>query len=62
MPYWVHGSRQVTDPLGLQPQQLQAADPLFIEAESEQEAIAKATEDGMVVSEVEYVAPPCVSG
>src|SRR5262249_25083364 len=57
MPYWVHGSRQDTDPLGLKPEHLQATDPLFIEAQDEQEDIAKATEGGMVVREVEYVAP-----
>src|SRR5262245_29017192 len=58
MPYWVYGSRRVGDPLGLQPQQLQEADPLFIDAESEQEAIAEAIEAGLLVNDVEHVISP----
>src|SRR5262245_10645412 len=51
-------STTVGDPLGLQPQQLQEADPHFIEAESEKEAIAEATEAGLIVNEVEHVLSP----
>jgi hypothetical protein len=57
MPYWVYGLRTPSsaDPLGIRSAQPQPADPLFIEADTEEAARAKAQELGMLVESVEFV-------
>jgi hypothetical protein len=49
MPYWVYGKDLAT---------AQPRDPIFLEVDSEAEARTQATEAGMSVEEVEFVAPP----